>query len=96
MELRFLPLTGPYNAPAFVMHFEHVAAGAFQGEAEQPLEDHGHVGHEIHGIVVNNDHPWHGALLAGDGLCLFIGSGDGGGEGGWIHGALGPVEYMTR
>ena len=55
--LRALAFPVPDEGSAFVMHLEHVLGRFVPRETHDPLEDHGDVGHEIHGIIVHHDIP---------------------------------------
>src|SRR6266498_851475 len=41
-----------------MMHLEHVSFRFFTRIAEDALENHGHIAHQIHGIVVHDHLPW--------------------------------------
>ena len=48
---------GEDNGFAVVVHLEHEFLGAGAGVAEVAAEDVGHVGHEVDGVVPDNDVP---------------------------------------
>ena len=52
-----LARAGPDDGASDLMDFEHVFAGFFAAESEDALENHGDVGHEVDGIVVDDDVP---------------------------------------
>ena len=55
--LRTFARTGPNEGSAFVMHFQHVPGRFVRRKTHDALEDHGDVGHQIHGIIVHHDIP---------------------------------------
>src|SRR3989454_4248437 len=47
----------PQNRPAFMMHFQHVSLCFLARITEDPLENHGHVTHQIHRVIVDHHLP---------------------------------------
>src|SRR5439155_1526661 len=65
VHLRLLPGAGRYDGPPSMVHVEHELRRLLPGVAEELLEDVGHVGHEVDGIVPDDDDPgklWFGGL----------------------------------
>ena len=58
----------PDDGAAELVDFEHMFFGARFGEAEDFLEDLGDVGHEIDGVVVDDDIPRETEIGFGEGL----------------------------
>ena len=61
--LAFLERPDHNNGASTQMHFEHLARGLFESEAEELLEDRYNKIHGIHVIVINYDLPWPQALV---------------------------------
>jgi hypothetical protein len=59
VELSSFAHTAPKNRAAFLMHLQHVTLRLFPRITEDALKHHRHVSHEINGIVVHYDLPWH-------------------------------------
>jgi hypothetical protein len=53
IKLRRLSHSAPQNRAPVVMHFQHVSLCFFARIAEDPLENHGHIAHQIHRIVMD-------------------------------------------
>lgn len=47
----------PDYGASFLVHFQHVLGGFFLGKAKDHAEDHGHIAHEIHRVVMDNNIP---------------------------------------
>ena len=57
VELRAFPHSAPQNRASLLMHFEHVFLRLLAREAENFLEDHRDVRHQIDRIVMHDDLP---------------------------------------
>ena len=53
IQLGRLPHAAPQNRAPVVMHFQHVSLCFFARIAEDPLENHGHIAHQVHWIVMD-------------------------------------------
>src|SRR6476661_6036225 len=59
LDVKFRPFTrtGPNNRAPLVMDLQHMLLGFGFGESKNPLKNHGHVAHQIHGIIVYDNVP---------------------------------------
>lgn len=57
VKFRPFPHAAPQNRTSFMMHFEHMSFRLLTRIAEDPLEDHGHVAHQIYRVVVHHHLP---------------------------------------
>src|SRR5439155_17636374 len=59
LHIKLGPFThaAPQNGSPVVMHFQHVSLCFLARIAEDPLENHGHIAHQIYGIVVDHHLP---------------------------------------
>lgn len=57
VELGALAHSAPHDGASALVHFHHVLFGLLAGKSEDALEDHGDIGHQIHGIVVHHHLP---------------------------------------
>ncbi|MEY2439726.1 MAG: hypothetical protein QOI34_1111 [Verrucomicrobiota bacterium] len=51
------PHPGPQNGTSVMMHFEHMFFRFLPGVTENALKNHGYVGHQIDGVIVDDDLP---------------------------------------
>lgn len=58
VEFGFLKLAAPDDGLSAVVDFEHELVGVGLGVGEDFGEDEGDVGHEVDGIIVDDDVPW--------------------------------------
>src|SRR5882724_2683658 len=57
IQLGPLAHSAPQNRPAFLMHFQHMPLCFFAWITENPLENHRHVTHQVHRIIVHHHLP---------------------------------------
>ena len=57
IKLGALAHPAPQNRPAFLMHFQHVSLCLLSRITENALENHRHVTHQVHRIIVVHDLP---------------------------------------
>ena len=72
LHIKFAALAhaAPQDRAPFMMHLEHVSFRFFTRIAEDALENHRHIAHQIHGIVVHDDLPWKVKFFFGTSLFL--------------------------
>lgn len=58
IKFGFFPVSCPHNGFSVFMDFKHVFFRDGLRESKNTLEDKGHVAHEIHRVVEDNDIPW--------------------------------------
>jgi hypothetical protein len=56
-----------------MMNFQHMAFGFLTWIAEDPLEDHGYIAHQIHWVVVHDHLPWKIEIFLRTGFMLDCG-----------------------
>src|SRR5205807_8519506 len=70
IKLGGFPHATPKNGTPVVMHFQHMSFCSLARIAEDPLENHGHVAHQIYWVVVHYNLPWKIKIFFRTGLFL--------------------------
>jgi len=57
VQFGLLPTTAPDDRSSLGVHLHHVQLGTLTRPTEDPPEDHADIAHQVHGVVMYDNHP---------------------------------------